>query len=97
MNTYECTFIVNPEKEEEIEEILGSVTNFIEKQKGTIGNLDKWGIKKLAYPIEGYENGYYAVANFKLEPKRVDSIRDFLKKNENIIRYLLVVKEGKNG
>ncbi len=93
MKKYECTFIVNPEKEEEIDGIVDSVKNFIEKKKGKVEDIDKWGLRKLAYPVEGYKDGYYTVMSFGFSPGKVDILKDFMKKKGDIIRYLIILKE----
>ncbi|MCK4225775.1 30S ribosomal protein S6 [candidate division WOR-3 bacterium] len=93
MNEYEITFIVNPDKEEETGKVLDSVKGFIEKKKGKIKDVDEWGLKKLAYSIHGYGEGYYTVMNFGLSPDKIDLLRDFIQKNEDILRYILVSKE----
>lgn len=93
MNKYECTFIVKPEKEEDIDGILDKIKNFIEKKKGKVEGFDKWGTKKLAYSISGYEDGYYTVMSFDFVPDKINQIKDFMKKNSNVIRYLIVSKE----
>ena len=50
---YEVGLIINPEaSDEEVEKIKNSITDILKKGKGTIENVDEWGRKKLAYPIE---------------------------------------------
>ncbi|MCK4321236.1 30S ribosomal protein S6 [candidate division WOR-3 bacterium] len=93
MKKYECTFIVKPEKEEEIDGILDKVNSFIEKKKGKVDDVDKWGLRKLAYTVKGYEDGYYTVMSFGFIPEKINLLNDFMKKNSNIIRYLIVSKE----
>ncbi len=94
MRKYECTFIINPEKEEEErKQIVEEIKSYLEKNKVKVKNIDEWGIKQLAYEIDGHNNGFYTVINFESEPKKVNSFKGFLRKNVNVLRYIVVVKE----
>lgn len=93
MRKYECTFIINPEKEEEAKKIIEEVKTKIEENSGKVEKIDEWGIKELAYEINGYNNGFYTVINFETEPGKIDGFKEFMKKNNSIIRFLTVVKE----
>ena len=92
MRKYECTFIINPEKEENAKQIIEEIKTQLEEDKGKVNEIDEWGIKPLAYEIKGYNNGFYTVINFETDPKNVNTFKGFMKKNNNILRYILVVK-----
>ena len=93
MRKYECTFIINPEKEEEAKNIIEEIKGHLEDNKVKIKKIDEWGIRDLAYEIDGYNNGFYTVLNFESDPKKVNSFKEYMRKNTNILRYILVVKE----
>ncbi len=93
MRKYECTFIINPEKEEEAKEIIEEIKSYFEENKAKIKKIDEWGIKELAYEINGHNNGFYTVIKFEADPEKVDLLKESMRKNNNILRYILVVKE----
>lgn len=93
MRKYECTFIINPEKEEDAKQIIDEIKSYFEDNKAKIKNVDEWGIKELAYEIDGHNNGFYTVINFESDPDKVNIFKEFLQKNKNILRHILVVKE----
>jgi small subunit ribosomal protein S6 len=93
MRKYECTFIINPEKEEEAKQIIEEIKAYFEENKAKIKKIDEWGIKELAYEIDGYDNGFYTVINFEADPEKVNPFNEFMRKNNNILRHILVVKE----
>jgi small subunit ribosomal protein S6 len=93
MKKYECTFIINPEKEEEAKEIIEDIKSYFEKNKAKIKKIDEWGIKELAYEIDGYNNGFYTVINFEADPEKVNLFKEFMLKNKSILRNILVLKE----
>jgi small subunit ribosomal protein S6 len=93
MRKYECTFIINPEKEEEAKQIIEEIKGYLEKNKGKVKKIDELGIKELAYEIDGLNNGFYTVINFEADPEKVNLFKEFMRKNNNILRHILVVKE----
>ncbi len=92
MRKYECTFIINPEKEEDAKQIIEEIKTQLKENKGKVNEIDEWGIKPLAYEIKGHNNGFYTVINFETDPKNVNTFKNFMKKNNDILRYILVVK-----
>ena len=92
MRKYECTFIINPEKEEDAKTIIEKIKKHLEDNKGKVNEIDEWGIKELAYEIKGHNNGFYTVINFEIEPDKTNTFKEFMKKDNNILRYMLVVK-----
>lgn len=93
MRKYECTFIINPEKEEEVKQIIEEIKSYFEKNKAKIKKIDEWGIKELAYEINGFNNGFYTVIDFEADPEKVNDFKELMRKNTNILRHILVVKE----
>jgi small subunit ribosomal protein S6 len=94
MRKYECTFIINPEKEEEAKQIIEETKSYFEENKAKITKIDEWGIKELAYEIDGHNNGFYTIVKFETDPEKVNLLKEFMRKNNNILRYILVVKEN---
>ena len=87
---YETVFIVNTELgEEKVQELVDKFKTLIESN-ATVDGLDDWGKKRLAYPIEDVNDGYYTVIrytadrDFPLELERVFNI------TEGILRSLTV-------
>lgn len=80
---YESVFIVKPElTEEAAKTVLEKFTGIITNNGGVVENIDEWGKKRLAYPIEDLTEGYYyvvtftSVATLPAELERVANITD---------------------
>lgn len=87
---YELT-IVFPDKEEEYrEKIEKMVKDFVEKRSGEIVEEEDWGARKLAYPIQKQETGYYKHFVFKIDAEDQPSLEKKLALEEKILRYLFV-------
>ena len=66
MNHYETLFVVKPtltdeETKAQIEKNIAIITD----NGGEIVAIDDMGMRKLAYPVEKNERGYYTVAYYK--------------------------------
>lgn len=95
MTNYELMFIVESTLEDAVKEQTIDTVKGIIAENGEITKADIWGMRKLAYPIQKKNEGYYAVVEFKANgdfPKELDRR---LKISDNIIRHLIVNKDDK--
>jgi len=92
MKKYECTFIINPDKDEEKNQIVEEIKSYLEENKAKVTKIDDWGMKELAYEIDGHTKGFYTVIDFELGSEKVNDFKETLRKNNNILRYIVVVK-----
>lgn len=66
MNKYELLLILSASNEEgDRDAVLDKVSKLLQSKGATITNVDKWGNKKLAYPINFKTDGYFALVNFE--------------------------------
>lgn len=91
LNDYELVFIVHPEvADDALDPLINNVTQFITGKSGVIGEVARWGRKKLAYPIKHVLEGNYVLVKFKLDPSANKELENILKISEKIMRYLLI-------
>jgi len=74
--------------EDEEKAQTSQIEELIKHEKGTIHLIDRWGKRKLAYPIKKQRQGYYEWFYFELDSSRVAEIDRKLKMSETIIRFL---------
>lgn len=93
MNKYESVIIIRPNLEEgEIEGIVTEITDLI-NENGKVIEVDKKGIKKLAYEINKCKEGYYIVIYFEADPSIISELERNYRINENIIKFITVRKD----
>jgi small subunit ribosomal protein S6 len=91
LKDYELVYIINPEvTDEALETRLNDISQFITGREGVISSVDKWGKKKLAYPLKHYLEGNYVLTRFKISPSRCQELEANLKISEDVLRHLLV-------
>jgi len=88
---YELVYIIRPELEEDgIETKIEDISQFISNNNGTVSEVERWGKKKLAYPIKHFIEGSYVLTRFTLGPARCKELDANLKISEDILRHLLI-------
>jgi small subunit ribosomal protein S6 len=91
LRDYEMVMIISPEiAEEDVAGVIDKVSEFITSRGGEIMQVDRWGKRKLAYPIDRFREGNYVVSRFKFEPGMTTDLEADLKISENILRHMVV-------
>ena len=57
---------------------------------GEIENIDEWGKRRLAYPIQDFREGYYVLMNFKADPQLPSELERNYKITDEVIRYIII-------
>ncbi len=95
-NTYELTYIVNSVySEEQIKDIVTRVGAYIKDHGGNVVEVDEWGARRLAYPIEKKRNGYYVNLVFEAPGDMIAKFERAMEINDGILRYLTLRLDGK--
>jgi len=91
MRDYELMVVLTPEfGEEGAGPILQRVQDLIARAGGEVTDVDDWGLRRLAYEINDYRDGYYAVMQFQGEPDRISELERALRLSEPVMRFLVV-------
>ena len=90
INSYECLFIVDTRAGDEV--VKAKVEKFTKKiaANAEVVEVNEWGKRRLAYPINDNPEGYYVVVTFKAEPAFISEIERRFNIDETIMRYLVV-------
>ena len=88
---YETTIIVNASLDDSfIEGVIAKVQDVIIKNQGEVVAVQRWGRKRLAYPIGKKNNGFYVCLEFRGPGDIVTKLSRFYHLEENILRYLTI-------
>lgn len=91
MRDYELMLILDPTLEaEEHQKATDRVAKLIDKNDGKVEKVDVWGTRRLAYPIAGHSDGYYAIMLFRGENSTIDELDRVLKIADEVMRHLIV-------
>lgn len=91
---YETTFILLPDLPEgEHQQAVDKFVKMIQDADGDIHNIEHWGIRKLAYPIQRKTTGYYVYLEFNAYPELIAKLDQAYRYDDSVIRYLTVKLE----
>ena len=76
MKKYEMLYIIDAQVEEEAREaVIKKFEDLVTANGGTVEKTDKWGMKKLQYPINFKSEGYYVLMTFESSPSFVKELK----------------------
>ncbi len=91
MRNYENLVIVKPTfTAEEIQASIKAVEEVITSNGGEIAVTHAMGMRKLAYPIEKNERGYYHVIYYSVAPAAIAEIERRFRINEDLLRFVTI-------
>lgn len=92
---YEVVYIIDPAQGEENTAALVAKFKTLAEQNGSAVEVEEWGSRKLAYPINYKTEGYYVLVNYTAEASVPKEIERNLQISDSILRYLTVKVEEK--
>lgn len=94
MKKYEIMYILKANLEDaDRNQLIGKLHEILSLDGGSVEHVDEWGVKDLAYEINGDKKGYYVVVT--INANSVAGINEFdriAKINNNVIRHLVIAK-----
>jgi small subunit ribosomal protein S6 len=88
---YETVFILTPVLlQEQVDEAVAKYRKFLTDNGAVIVHENNWGLRKLAYPIQKKNTGFYFLFEFQAEPTLVAKMEIEYKRDERIMRFLTV-------
>jgi small subunit ribosomal protein S6 len=94
MKLYETGFLVSPNMtDEEAEAVIQQMADVIVQKNGKMVKQEKWGKRRLAYPIKKFGEAYYVFFHYEGEPDIPLELGRRFRQMDTILRYLTLVKE----
>ena len=90
---YEVLYIIDPSLSEEATTELVAKFKALVETKGTVTEVDEWGKRRLAYPINDLMEGYYVLMTFTAAPTVPAELDRLFRINENVMRSMVVSKD----
>ena len=89
LNHYEAVFILTPVLSDvQSTEAVDKFRSVITENGGEIVNAEKWGLRKLAYPIQKKSTGFYNLFDFKVGPEVIAKLELAFRRDERVLRFL---------
>lgn len=93
MKSYEMLYVLDATLTDEAKEAFATkFEGIINSFNGKVVSTDKWGVKKLAYPINYKSEGYYVLVNFEAEGAVVKELERVCGLSSEVLRRVITVK-----
>jgi len=92
MRQYETMLVLPPEAEEStIQGVIDRISKVL-AEKGEVGEVNRWGRRRLAYQIAHQSEGYYVLVDFKAEPAVIAELERVLHLADEVMRFKVISK-----
>lgn len=93
MKTYEMIYVLDTALSDEAKEAFAKkFEDVITSKGGNVVSVDKWGTKKLAYPINYKTEGDYSVMTFEADGSVVKELERISDLSVEVLRRMITVK-----
>lgn len=93
MNKYETVIILSKNlNEKEIDEVNNKLVDVI-KHDGKVEQIEKLGLKKLAYEIRKQKEAYYVVLTYKTIPDTIRELERVMRITDEILKFITVRRD----
>ena len=90
MTKYEMLYILDASLADDAKEaIIKKFEALVTDNGGVVEQIDRWGVKKLQYPINYKTEGYYVLMNFEAAKTLVEEIKRIAGITDGLIRRLI--------
>ena len=91
MTSYEVTLIIRPDVEEDAQQsLIERFSELLTAQGGQVDNVETWGRRRLAYPINKVNEGYYYFIQGQFDSTVLPELDRTAKLSEDIIRHMVI-------
>ena len=91
MHEYELAFIIRPSVEEEGQQaLIERLSELLTAKGGQVANVQSWGRRQLAYPINKVSEGFYYFVQGQFSSEALPEVERTIRLSEDILRHMVV-------
>jgi small subunit ribosomal protein S6 len=91
---YETVFILTPVLSEvQMKDTVDKYVGLVKELGAEVVNVENWGLKKLAYPIQKKTTGFYVMLEYKADPTAIKKFELNFRRDETVLRFLTTVMD----
>lgn len=94
MRNYELAYIARPDLDEEtLSELQAQIQAWIETAGGEVVEVETWGRRRLAYPVQDHRDGYYYFIHSQMPSDGPAALERDLQVTEGVLRYMVTRRD----
>jgi small subunit ribosomal protein S6 len=91
---YETVFILTPVLSEvQMKDTVDKYVGLVKELGAEVVNVENWGLKKLAFPIQKKTTGFYVMVEYKADPTAIKKYELNFRRDETVLRFLTTVMD----
>jgi len=88
---YETLVLIHPEQGEQgAKELTNRIRSLIEEQKGSIGQIQEWGLRDLAFLVAKQRRAFYVLFEYRATPAALAEVERNLRLTDPVLRFVSV-------
>ena len=92
MKKYEIMYILKADLEEAARKVeIEKLHKILEATGGKVSQVNEWGVRDFAYPINYMTKGYYVVIKVETNDEALSEFKRLTKIDQNVVRHLITV------
>ena len=95
MNSYEILFVIANALDDERKEAAVEAVKSLIGDSGEVTRVDVIGTRRLAYPIDKKNEGYYVLVEFNAPPELPKELDRRLRISDDVVRHIIINKDEK--
>ena len=93
MKSYEVLYIIKADVADDAKDaLIEKFSTLVTSLNGTIDTVDKWGLKKYAYPINYTTEGYYVLMAFSAEENVPAEMNRQMRITDEVVRFMITCR-----
>ncbi|MCL2697074.1 MAG: 30S ribosomal protein S6 [Oscillospiraceae bacterium] len=93
---YEAVVVFSVKDEEAVPALVLKFSDLL-RERAELVSIDEWGKRRLAYPINYENEGYYVLYNFDATPDVPVEFERVINITESVLRSMVVLRQGEDG
>ncbi len=91
MRRFETLLLISPELPADAREAtLENIKSIIEREKGVIKEVDVWGMRDLAYPVQKQQRGFYVRLEYDALPSSITEFERNVRITDGVLKFITV-------
>lgn len=93
---YELIMVAKPSADDDaVNALVERAQKFVTDNGGSISKDERWGLRRLAYSIQGFREGVFILTHLEMDGKWAAEMEAMFKLQDDLLRHLLVKREVK--
>lgn len=94
MHEFELMLVIRPNlTEQELKQVIERAEEYISRVRGKVFKSENWGLKRIAYEINGFDKAFYVLIMYSAPYISSKSLQEIVKEDKDILRHMIIHKQ----